>query len=242
MYHFEPTARRVGAAILPTGPWLSATRGYHCSPHRTSRRRPRRSLDGVHGTESFVISSELLLHRVGAGDAQAVRECIARFGGLVWSLARRLGLPQSECEDAVQEIFAAIWKSAHKYDPAIASETAFVAMIARRRLIDRRRKLGRTEPAMPITDATPMPTAVAPDPSLPEEARRAAAMLTQLSPEQQRVLTLNVYHGLSHESIARSTGLPLGTVKTHARRGLIRLRDLMSTGGTTATHAIGGDA
>lgn len=171
-----------------------------------------------------------------------MRECIARFGGLVWSLARRMGLPQSECEDAVQEIFAAIWKSAHKYDPAIASETAFVAMIARRRLIDRRRKLGRTEPAMPITDATPMPASATPDPSLPEEARRAAALLTQLSPDQQRVLTLNVYHGLSHESIARSTGLPLGTVKTHARRGLIRLRDLMSSGGTTAAHAIGGDA
>jgi RNA polymerase sigma-70 factor (ECF subfamily) len=51
--------------------------------------------------------------------------------------------------------------------------------------------------------------------------------LTQLSNEQQRVLRLSVYEGLSHELIARSTGLPLGTVKTHARRGLIKLREIL---------------
>lgn len=184
----------------------------------------------------------MLLHRVSEGDADAVRECLDRFGGLVWSLARRMGLPQAESEDAVQEIFTAVWKSAHKYDPSIASETAFVAMIARRRLIDRRRKLGRSAPAQTITDSTPIPTVSPRDAAVPEDARRAAALFTQLSPEQQRVLTLNVYHGLSHESIAQSTGLPLGTVKTHARRGLIRLRDLMSTGGGATAKAIGGDA
>lgn len=218
---------------------VSGGSGYH--------QWPRAGRDSAWATiaaspETNVISSELLLHRVSDGDAGAMRECITRYSGLVWSLARRMGLPQAECEDAVQEIFAAIWKSSGKYDPAIASETAFVAMIARRRLIDRRRKLGRAESTQTITDATPMPAAAAADPSLPEEARRAAALLTQLSPEQQRVLTLNVYHGLSHESIAKSTGLPLGTVKTHARRGLIRLRDLMSVGGATAAKAIGGDA
>src|SRR5436190_14026687 len=82
-----------------------------------------------------------LLGRVAAGDEAAVRECLARYGGLVWSIARRF--EPSDAEDAVQEIFLDLWKSAARFDRAVASETAFVAMIARRRLIDRRRTRGR---------------------------------------------------------------------------------------------------
>ena len=57
------------------------------------------------------------------------------------------------------------------------------------------------------------------------------AALEQLRPEQQRILQLSIYHGRSHEEISRSTGLPLGTVKTHARRGLIRLREILEAEG-----------
>src|SRR5262252_1163156 len=84
-----------------------------------------------------------LLARVGAGDASAVRECLQRFGGLVWSLARRFSSSPSDAEDAVQEIFVDLWRSAKKYDPRAASEATFVAMIARRRLIDRLRSRQR---------------------------------------------------------------------------------------------------
>ena len=83
---------------------------------------------------------QTVLERVGAGEAEAVRECIDRFSGLIWSLARRAGLNGAEAEDSVQEIFVEIWKSAGRYRPEIASETAFVATIARRRLIDARRR------------------------------------------------------------------------------------------------------
>jgi DNA-directed RNA polymerase specialized sigma24 family protein len=73
---------------------------------------------------------------------------------------------------------------------------------------------------------------VQPDvPTQQEEAARATAALERLRPEQQRVLQLSIYHGRSHEEIARSTGLPLGTVKTHARRGLIRLREILEADG-----------
>src|SRR5262245_66294972 len=90
-----------------------------------------------------------LLARVAEGDAIAVRECIARYGGLVWSIARRFEL--ADAEDAVQEIFLDLWKSAARFDPNIASETAFIAMIARRRLIDRR----RTRKRRPTTEQLP---------------------------------------------------------------------------------------
>jgi RNA polymerase sigma-70 factor (ECF subfamily) len=153
---------------------------------------------------------------------------IARFGGLVWSLARRLGLPDAETEDAVHEVFTELWRNGNRYDPNIASETAFVATIARRRLIDRRRKLGRQPLRQQLTDAEPARQGPPPRNEVGEEAALASEAFEQLSPEQQRVLRLSVYEGLSHELIARSTGLPLGTVKTHARRGLIRLREMLN--------------
>jgi RNA polymerase sigma-70 factor (ECF subfamily) len=171
--------------------------------------------------------SDLLLHRVSAGDNEAVRECIARFGGLVWSLARRAGVPESDIEESVQEIFAELWRSGSRYDPAIASETAFIATIARRRLIDRRRRSGRRPQTQAIGEEPTIAAPPEPRQDLGEEASRAAKALASLSPEQQRVLRLSVYEGLSHELISRATGLPLGTVKTHARRGLMRLRELL---------------
>jgi len=144
----------------------------------------------------------------------------------VWSLARRLGIPDADTEDAVHEIFTELWRNGARYDPTIASETAFVATIARRRLIDRRRRLGRQPGRQLLTDDMGRPTPP-PVPDLGEEAGLAYKAFSTLSADQQRVLRLSVYEGLSHELIARSTGLPLGTVKTHARRGLIRLRELV---------------
>ena len=180
--------------------------------------------------EVVPISSQLLLHRVSSGDSAAVQECIGRFGGLVWALARRSGLPEAELEDAVHEIFTELWHNGHKYDPQIASEAAFVAIIARRRLIDRRRRIGRrptTQELNEITGASAA-TQVRATTEIAEEAAVAAKALETLSTEQQRVLRLSVYEGLSHELISRATGLPLGTVKTHARRGLLRLREMLS--------------
>ena len=69
-----------------------------------------------------------------------MQACMDRFGGLVWSLARRVTRSTAEADDAVQEIFVDLWRSASRFDPSIANETTFVAMIARRRLIDRGRR------------------------------------------------------------------------------------------------------
>ncbi|MDX2018215.1 MAG: sigma-70 family RNA polymerase sigma factor [Planctomycetota bacterium] len=189
-------------------------------------------------------NTDSLLRRIAGGDANAVRECIDRYGGLIWSLARRLLYSEAEAEDAVQDVFVELWQSAGRFDENIASETAFVAMIARRRLIDRRRKIDRRidrkalgEIDVPASGAGGSAFAVGTDDefdgagiqrtSVCEEAAAAQEALRQLSPEQQRVLRLSIFQGLSHERIARATGLPLGTVKTHARRGLIKVRELL---------------
>lgn len=170
------------------------------------------------------------LERIAAGDVHAVSECLDRFGGLVWSIARRLVGDAAEAEEVVQEVFVELWKTAERFDPERSSETAFVAMIARRRSIDRQRKLGRKQPVEELVAEPPLP---GPDAGFEavevrDEARRASAALAELRPEQQRVLQLSIFDGLTHEEIAVRASMPLGTVKTHARRGLIRLRELLA--------------
>lgn len=188
-----------------------------------------------------------ILQALAAGEPDAMQRCMDRFGGLVWSLARKLNPGGTDADDAVQEIFVDLWKSAARFDPSIASETTFVAMIARRRLIDRGRRRQRRIDAASLPEAVQPVAAPLPDASeRSEEASRAAAAFDRLRPEQQRVLRLSIFHGASHEDIARSTGLPLGTVKTHARRGLIRLRQILEAEGaidpSTASHpGSGGD-
>jgi RNA polymerase sigma factor (sigma-70 family) len=84
--------------------------------------------------------SESILERVARGDQQAVRECIDEFGGLVWAIARRMTRSRADAEDAVQEIFVDVWRSAARYDSVQGSEKVFITTIARRRLIDRIRR------------------------------------------------------------------------------------------------------
>jgi RNA polymerase sigma factor (sigma-70 family) len=170
-----------------------------------------------------------ILPRIAAGERTAVQECIDTYGGLVWSLARKLSPTSSEAEDAVQEIFIDLWKSAARYDGARSSETTWVAMIARRRLIDRRRAAQRAPVLSEISDVM---LETIPDPvrrydqliEASSEASLAAKAMQQLKPTQQVVLQMAVYQGMTHPEIAQATGIPLGTVKTFVRRGLIHIR------------------
>jgi RNA polymerase sigma-70 factor (ECF subfamily) len=183
-------------------------------------------------------TSPPLLPLVASGDRQAIRACIERYGGLVWSLARRARLSGDEAEDVVQDIFVALWTNADRFDPRIASEATFVAMIARRRIIDsRRRKQRRPETEMIDSQRA---TSTLPPPELGAEAAQAARAIDQLRPEQKLVLLLTACQGLSHEEVAERTGMPLGTVKAHARRGLLRLREVLGAGSTGAPGAYAG--
>ncbi|MFG0274954.1 MAG: RNA polymerase sigma factor [Phycisphaerales bacterium] len=173
-------------------------------------------------------STEPLLPRVAEGDDAAVKDVIREYGGLVWSLARRLCGNQSEAEEAVQEIFIDLWKSAARFDPSIAAERTFVAMIARRRLIDRRRKAGRRPTMTSQVEVAADAPAAGSDMEISEEARQAAEAFEQLRPEQRDVLHMAIWRNMTHEQIASATGMPLGTVKTHARRGMIRVREILA--------------
>ena len=169
--------------------------------------------------------AEAILKRIASGDREAVASCLDQYGGLVWSIARKMLRNTDDAEDAVQEIFVDLWKSAVRFDPAVASEAAFIAMISRRRLIDRirsakrRREVGETAAAAVLERVDP---GLSPDRCV--EAAQAVRALDALRPEQREVLLLSTCQGLSHDEIAEKIGMPLGTVKAHVRRGLLRIR------------------
>lgn len=174
------------------------------------------------------IVSQTILQRIASGDKTAVQECLSTYGGLVWSLSRRMSPNTDDAEDAVQEIFVDIWKNAGRFDEAQASETTFVSMIARRRLIDRLRKTNRRPTTDSIEDMLNEP-ANRFDEKLQTivEAKQAAKALLELRPEQRQVLQLSIYQGLSHQEIADALKMPIGTVKTHARRGILQVREIL---------------
>lgn len=169
-----------------------------------------------------------VLPRIAVGDQTAVSDCLTRYGGLVWSLARRFSPDQQSAEDAVQEIFLNIWKAAPRFNPTLSAETTFVAMIARRKLIDLSRKKKWSEPSdFPLDEVSSSFRSASELAEISDEAKKAHDLLEQLPQEQQQVIKLSVYNGLSHSKIAEKTGLSLGTVKTHIRRGLMRLRETL---------------
>ncbi len=163
-----------------------------------------------------------LLGLVAAGDPTAVSHCIAEYGPLVWSIARRFGPNPTEAEDAVQEIFIELWKHAGRYDPAVASEPAFVTMLARRRMIDRLRR-GSQRPQL-----RPAPDTIAGNESAAiercSEATIAIGALATLDPHQRRVLSLAIGQGMTHAEIADATRMPLATVRSFVRRALVAVR------------------
>ncbi len=175
--------------------------------------------------------NESILARVARGDAKAVRECIDEFGGLVWAIARRMARTRADAEDAVQEIFVDVWRSAERYDPAQGSEKVFITTIARRRLIDRMRR-ARMSHLMDGEEALEDVRWAEPgnDGEIRVDAERAAAVVARLRPEQRKVLRMGLLAGMTHSEIATATGMPLGTVKTQMRRGLIQVRQWMKIG------------
>jgi RNA polymerase sigma factor (sigma-70 family) len=173
-------------------------------------------------------TADFVLHRVAQGDPSAVRECIDRFGSLIWSIARRMACTPADAELAVQEIFVDLWRSAGCFNPEQASEEVFITILARRRLIDRMRRAAHQGRTGFINDIDPLNWA---DPENPPhlcaEALAATRAVIQLRPALRALLELGILQGLSHSEIARELKLPLDTVKTVMRHALIQVHEFM---------------
>ena len=143
--------------------------------------------------------AEPLLPRVAAGEFGAVDLCIKRYGGLVWSAARKFLGQAADAEDAVQEIFADLWTKAARFNPSAGSESAWVMMVTRRRLIDRvRHDSRRVQPS--VLDAEPQEGGDRLGAADREDLARARAAMQSLKPEERQVLELVLTAGLSHRA------------------------------------------
>lgn len=178
-----------------------------------------------------------LLTRIAMGDQSAVEACIDRYGGLVWSVVKSVVVDLDLTEDAVQDAFVDLWRKAETFDPSKSSESGFVALVARRRAIDAvRRRVRRTrDEGAGDADTVAVDHAGHAEVERADEVALAQSILAELRPEQARVLRLSLLEDLSHRQIAERIGMPLGTVKTHARRGLAQARSLLAERRSAAT-------
>jgi len=162
--------------------------------------------------------------RFAAGDERALREAYDRWGGTVYRLGRRCLPNQHDAEDLAQQTFVAAWRGRHGFDPERGRLGPWLLAIARRQLVDRLRTIQRDQRLSVAMEAA-APTA--PPPGSPERVLDrivVADELARLGPEQRRVVQLAFFDDLTHTQIASVTGLPLGTVKSHLRRSIERLR------------------
>lgn len=174
------------------------------------------------------VSDVSILGRIAAGEESAVQDCIDQYGGLVWSLARRMTPNKEEAEDAVQEIFIDLWKSSARFDSKQASEKTFIAMVARRRLIDRLRQADRRPQIQQLEESGDFGDNQHSWMEKTVDAGIASEIMRELKPDQQKVLELSIRWGMSHGEIAMVTKMAIGTVKSHIRRGMALIRQRMT--------------
>jgi len=159
-----------------------------------------------------------------AGDPTALRAAFTRYGGLVHAIAlRRLGTPQ-DAEDVTQQVFVRAWRGRAGLDLERGTLGAWLIGITRRqiaeRLASRRRDFELADRVGRLSSVPPP----APAPDSVVEALAVADELNHLPDQVGTVVRLAFFDDLTHQQIAALTGLPLGTVKSHLRRGLERLR------------------
>jgi RNA polymerase sigma factor (sigma-70 family) len=173
-------------------------------------------------------SDEQVLEAVGRGDDDALGVLYDRFGRLAFRLAFRILRDRALAEDAVQEAFLAVWRSADAYKRERAKPSTWILTVVHRRAVDlvRREQTRRGEPL----EAAPEPTSGPADEDAVLRDRRAAvqAALTELPGEQRQALELAYYGGLTQSELAERLGVPLGTVKSRMFAGLGRLRELLA--------------
>jgi RNA polymerase sigma-70 factor (ECF subfamily) len=170
-------------------------------------------------------SDSALIQRVAGGDSDAFTELYRRFARPVLAMAvRQLG-DSGRAEDAAQETFAAVWRSARSFKPERGSGSAWLYAVARHAIIDRARQ--RREPVVEVPEEASTEAGPAERAESSWLTWRVHAALEQLPERERVVLELAYYSGLSQAEIASYLDVPLGTVKTRTRTGLARMGSLL---------------
>jgi RNA polymerase sigma-70 factor (ECF subfamily) len=173
-----------------------------------------------------------LLQRIAARDSAALAELYDRHCRLLFSLILRIVGDRGEAEDLLQETFVRVWTRAEQYDAGLGGPVPWMVRVARNRAIDRVRarrvRAAVNTPAAEDAAAEPVPDTAIQTPEaavLDAERRlRLAAALEGLPAEQRRLIEAAFFEGYTHSELAARFGLPLGTVKTRIRAGMLAMR------------------
>jgi RNA polymerase sigma-70 factor (ECF subfamily) len=176
------------------------------------------------GQTSEQCADVVLLNRIVARDSSALAEFYDRQSPMIFSLLLRILRDRREAEEVLQEVFLAVWTRADSYNVTLGSPAGWLVGIARNRGIDRL----RANTVRDRTVDTYLPADNADSPELraarSEQARVISRALDALQPEQRDLIEHAFFLGLTHSELAARFGLPLGTVKTRIRAGMLALR------------------
>jgi len=183
------------------------------------------------------VSDEALLSLVASSDDQALAELYDRFGRVAYGLALRILRDETLAQDAVQEAFLAIWRSADRFLAERAKASTWILTLVHRRSVDlvRREDRRRGEPLESAGERA-APETVEDEAALGFERRVVQEALSRLQPEQREALELGYYGGLTQSELAERLGLPLGTIKSRMFTGLSRLRELLAEVGLESSY------
>jgi RNA polymerase sigma factor (sigma-70 family) len=173
------------------------------------------------------LSDEAVLALIARADEQALSELYRRFARLAYGLAFRILRDDALAQDAVQEAFLGVWRSAGRFTAERAKPSTWLLTLVHRRAVDlvRREERRRTEPLQPDSEAA---DSEAPDEAeLLNERQTIREALRKLPPEQREAIELAYYGGYTQSELAERLGQPLGTIKSRMFTGLGRLREAL---------------
>ena len=171
-----------------------------------------------------------LLARAADGDRAAFREFYDRTSAKLFGIIARILVERGEAEDVLQEVYVTVWRKAAEFDSTRASPVTWMATIARNRAIDRLRARG-SRPQAPLDEAAEVRDESPAADALIDTARDAArvqAALARLEPRHAAAIRSCYFEGLTYEALAEREQVPVGTLKSWVRRGLVRMKAEMT--------------
>lgn len=174
-----------------------------------------------------------LMQQIARQEQIGLSQLYDRYARMMHSLAYKMLGTVEEAEEVVLDVFSQVWRSAQRYDVKKGRVDSWLFMLTRSRALDRLRRRKRestvTEAVTHAAKVTPAEAGLTPEDALliMDRRQQVKAALVQIPIEQQQIIELAYYQGLSQSQIAKQTGISLGTVKTRARLGLNKLRLLL---------------